>query len=256
MKNKILNFAAVIVMAAMSWTGLNAQTDVPVTTIDPALTLTTATQTVLLSSTHKYGVDSIYRGAISNVYTWTITRTLPAPGPATAGTDYIMAPIAGTNNAVKAIKWLTSGAFQVALGEANPNTASNCSSVHTPVVVTVNAQALLAFYNATTDTGNCNTAANVNFSLINTNSGAVSYPLTVTYKIGAAGSVQTAPAIAAGYTLQIPAIGANATASDILSKVIMLSITDSHGTNYLNASNISRNYTAYATPSSAPISHD
>ena len=244
--------ATFIVLVAGSMLNVNGQT-----THATALA-STAAQTVNINGTFHYGVDSVERSGVSNVYTWSITG-VPAP---VAGTHYIMSPLAATNNAQKRIQWLVAGAYVVHLTEANPAANGSCSVTHGTIAVTVNATPTgTVGFTAATGTNQCSAAGAFTAAL--TATGTISYPITVavSYTINGSTSAGTPITVASGNPLVVPA-GVNFTSSltdDAARTVTITGITDSFGgTIGINTTTgfAAQSLTIWALPVISTIHHD
>jgi hypothetical protein len=249
--NAFFRLAALIVMTAMYVGLVNAQITHPT-----SLTLTTA-QTVNINSSYHYGVDSIERSGVSNIYTWTITG-VPAP---VAGTHYVMAPVAATNNAQKRIQWLIAGSYVVHLTEANPVANGSCSVTHNTIAVTVSATPTgTVEFALATGTNQCPAA--VGYSLTLTKTGTISYPMLidVTYTINGSTSTAQISVANAGATLDIPAgvafLNNTTTTDDLTRRVLITAAHDTYGgvitVNPVNTHTL----TIWSLPQTTPITHD
>jgi len=256
MKRKMnLMLAAFIVLVAMSLQNLIAQTNHPT-----ALTLTTA-QSVNINSSYHYGVDSIERSGISNIYNWTITG-VPSP---VAGTHYIMTPVSATNNSQKKIQWLIAGSYTVNLTEANPAAEGGCSVVQGTIAVTVNAAptAKVGFTNAT-GTNQCSDASNTAYPIRLTVTGTPSYPLQLTYsetKNSVTTTGNTVSVASPGTSVTIPSTDGftSSLLDDTGRRITITGVTDSFG-GTLGIDNVTASathtLTIWAVPVTTTIHHD
>ena len=218
----------------------------------------TAAQTVNINSTYHYGVDSIERAGVSNVYTWTITG-VPAP---VAGTHYIMSPVAATNNSQKTIKWLVAGAYIVNLGEANPVANGGCSITHGTIAVTVNAVPTgTVQFASLTGTNQCSATIGTAYTTNLTNTGTISYPVTITYSITKNGITTTGNTVSVatpGTSVTFPSSDAftSALADDAGRKITITGVTDSFGGTLTIGANSTHTLTIWALPAITTIHHD
>jgi hypothetical protein len=218
----------------------------------------TAAQTVNINSTYHYGIDSVERAGVSNIYTWTVTG-VPAP---VAGTHYVISPAAATNNSQKTIKWLVAGAYIVHLSEANPVANGGCSVTHGTIAVTVNAVPTgTVQFASLTGTNQCSAAASTAYTTNLTNTGTISYPVTITYSITKNGATTT------GYTVSVAAPGTSVTfpasdaftsslADDTGRKITITGVTDSFGGTLTIGANATHTLTIWALPVISTIHHD
>jgi hypothetical protein len=254
-KNNLIKFAGSLLLTVFSLGNLFAQTTTPPT--QPSLV---SPHNVGVNSTHIYDVAYTVRGAVPNVYVWTIytaDASYVVGAPAVSGTDYNIT--AGGNNALQNIQWLVAGYYVVQLQENNPAAFGSCAGALQSINISVGPTGTVQFL-AATGTNQCPAAGAYSTALSYT--GTISYPITVDvqYTINGVTSTATISVADASATLDIPAgVGflANATAADDLARTItILSAQDSYSGNLTVGAADAHVLSVWSIPATTPIRHD
>ncbi len=263
MKRKMFYRFAALMIAVMSYVGLNAQT----ITRAQAQPSSTTPHVVTPGSNHIYDVDYVTRsaGAKPNSYVWDVRLSNAGGadlGAATgAGTDYTV-----NGGAIDAaqfkINFVTAGYRLVRVQESNNASFGSCAG--TLETFLVNVQAGTIIFTSATGTDGCPQVTTAySPALTVTNVDAASYPITVnvTYKIN---GVDQAPVdltvAAAGNPLPIPA-GAdflnNTTANDDLTRTVTInSAHDKYNGTITVGGTTANHFSVWALPQTKPITHD
>ncbi|MBN2349506.1 MAG: hypothetical protein JXJ22_11735 [Bacteroidales bacterium] len=230
------------------------------TTTPPTQPSLATPHNVGVNSTHIYDVAYTVRGAVPNVYTWTIytaNSSYVKGAAATAGIDYNIT--AGGNDALQNIEWLVAGYYVVDLQETNPAAFGSCAGTLQSLNVFVGPTGTVEFSTAT-GTDQCPAAGGYSLALAYT--GTVSYPITVDvqYTIAGATSTATISVANAGATLDIPAgVGflANATTTDDLARTVTITgAKDSYGGDLTIEATNAHAFAVWSIPATTTIRHD
>jgi hypothetical protein len=228
-------------------------------TTTPATQPSTATpHNVGVNSTHIYDVDYTVRGAVPNLYTWTIytANAVYTKGAlAVPATNYTIT--AGASASIQNIKWLLQGYYVIELQETNPVANGSCAGTLQSLNIYVSPTGTVEFQSATV-AAQC--AAAGGYSLALTKTGTISYPITVDvqYTINGATSAASIVVANAGATLDIPA-GVNFLTSlsdDIARSVKITGVKDSFGGDLTIAATNTHTLTIWSLPATSPIHHD
>jgi hypothetical protein len=230
------------------------------TTTAPTQTSTVAPHNVGVNSTHTYDVAYTVRGAVPNVYTWTIytaDATYVKGAAAVSGTHYTMT--AGASAAIQNIIWLQQGNYVIELQEVNPAANGSCAGVLQSLNVHVAPTGSVEF---TSPAGTDQCPATGAYSLALTKTGTISYPISVNvqYTINGSTSTATISVADAAATLDIPALIGflnNTTTTDDLARTVTITgVTDSFGGVLTIGTNASHTFKVWSTPATTPIHHD
>ncbi len=230
------------------------------TTTPPTQPSVAAPHNVGVNSTHIYDVAYTVRGAVPNVYAWTIftADAFYVKGPAaTAGVDYTIA--AGANDALQNIIWLAAGHYVIELQENNPAGFGSCAGALQSLNVLVGPTGTVEFL-AATGTDQCPAAGGYSPAL--TYTGTITYPITVDvqYTINGATSTATISVADALVALDIPALVGfvnNTTTSDDLARSVTITgAKDSFGGDLTVGGTNTHTLSVWSLPATTPIYHD
>jgi len=230
------------------------------TTTPPTQPSVASPHNVGVNSTHIYDVAYTVRGAVPNLYTWTIftaDASYVKGAAAVAGVDYNIT--AGANDALQNINWLLNGYYVIELQETNPVAFGSCAGTLQSLNVNVAPTGSVAFLLAS-GTDQCPEAGGYSVALNYT--GTVSYPITVDvqYTINGSTSTETITVASAVATLDIPApVGflANATTSDDLARSVEITAAkDSYGGDLTVGATSTHSLSIWSVPATTPIRHD
>jgi hypothetical protein len=230
------------------------------TTTPPTQPSVATPHNVGVNSTHIYDVAYTVRGAVPNVYTWTIftaNSSYVKGAAAVAGVDYNI--VAGGNNALQNIDWLLAGYYVVELQETNPVAFGSCAGTLQSLNVFVGPTGTVEFL-AATGTDQCPAAGGYSPALSYT--GTISYPITVDvqYTINGSTSTATISVASAIASLDIPALVGfvnNATTTDDLARSVEITgAKDSFGGDLTVGATSTHTLAVWSLPATTPIRHD
>ncbi|MFO7657108.1 MAG: hypothetical protein R6W78_08575 [Bacteroidales bacterium] len=230
------------------------------TTTPPTQPSVVTPHSVGVNSTHIYDVAYTVRGAVPNVYTWTIytaDASYVKGAAAVAGTDYNIT--AGGNDALQNIDWLIAGYYVIELQETNPAAFGSCAGTLQALNILVGPTGTVQFF-AATGTDQC--PSSLGYSPALSYTGTVSYPITVDvqYSINGSTSTATISVADAAASLNIPALTgflANATTSDDLARSVTITgAKDSFGGDLTVGATSAHTFAVWSLPATTPIRHD
>jgi hypothetical protein len=254
-KNNLMKLTGSLLLTVFALGYSFAQTTTPPTQSSPA-----SPHNVGVSSTHIYDVAYTVRGAVPNVYTWTIftaNSSYVKGAGAVAGVDYNIT--AGGNNALQNIKWLASGYYVVELQETNPVAFGSCVGALQTMNVFVGPTGTIQFSSAT-GTDQCPIAGAYAPALSYT--GTISYPITVDVEYSINGSTTTATISVANAlaALNIPAgvgfTNNTTTTDDLARSVTITGAKDSFGGDLTVAATSAHTFAVWSIPATTTIRHD
>jgi hypothetical protein len=253
--NNLLKITGSLLLTVFSVGYSFAQTTTPPTQPSAAMP-----HNVGVNSTHIYDVAYTVRGAVPNVYTWTIftaNSSYVKGAAATAGIDYNIT--AGGNNALQNIDWLLAGYYVIELQENNPVAFGSCAGTLQSINVYVGPTGTVQFSSAT-GTNQC--PASGGYSPVLSYTGTISYPITVDveYTINGSTSTATISVATAIAALDIPALVGfltNATTTDDLARSVRITgAKDSFGGDLTVGATTTHMLSVWSIPATTTIRHD
>jgi len=230
------------------------------TTTPPTQPSAVTPHNVGVNSTHIYDVAYTVRGAVPNVYTWTIytaNASYVKGAAAVEGTDYNI--VVGGNDALQNIDWLLAGYYVIELQENNPVAFGSCAGTLQTINIFVGPTGTVEFLLAA-GTNQCPAAGGYSQALSYT--GTISYPITVDveYTINGATSTATISVADVAATLDIPAavgfINNTTTADDLARSVEITGAKDSFGGDLTVSATSIHTLSIWSLPATTTIRHD
>ena len=230
------------------------------TTTPPTQPSAATPHNIGVNSTHIYDVAYTVRGAVPNVYAWTIytaDASYVKGAAAVAGTDYNIT--AGGNDALQNIEWLLAGYYVIELQENNPVAFGSCAGTLQSINIFVGPTGTVEFSLAA-GTDQCPATGGYSAALSYT--GTISYPITVDVEYTINGSTSTATISVADVaaTLDIPALVGfinNTTTTDDLSRGVEITgAKDSFGGDLTVGATSTHTLSIWSIPATTTIRHD
>ena len=253
--NNLMKISGSILLTVFSVGYSFAQTTTP-----PTQPSAVTPHNVGVNSTHIYDVAYTVRGAVPNVYTWTIytaNASYVKGAAAVEGTDYNI--VVGGNDALQNIDWLLAGYYVIELQENNPVAFGSCAGTLQTINIFVGPTGTVEFLLAA-GTNQCPAAGGYSQALSYT--GTISYPITVDveYTINGATSTATISVADVAATLDIPAavgfINNTTTADDLARSVEITGAKDSFGGDLTVSATSAHTLSIWSLPATTTIRHD